>query len=135
MDRQCFDSLHAARAAEQEQARFYHLLELAAQETGDEALADRVSGLHADEQHQFARLTARLIELGEPLQDVHQSEAVRCDLGEWQEVARAREQAEVERYEALLQCDLDSLTGSLVEEILHAERQHQKELSGKWMGV
>jgi len=59
MDRDALEALHEARAAEKEQAAFYRRLAAEAEALGDDALAERLNGLHADEQHHLSRLTAR----------------------------------------------------------------------------
>jgi rubrerythrin len=127
------ESLARARAAEKDHALFYRSLASQAEDRGDAALSERLNGLHADEQHHLSRLTARLIELGHPLAELEGVRAAAPALDGWEEVARPREQAEVERYEAILGEPLDPHTRALVEEILTTERHHARELGGKWM--
>lgn len=134
MDRETLDALHEARAAEREQAAFYRRLASAAEDSADEQAAERLNGLHADEQHQLARITARLIELGEAPRDIAAAPPP-AEFAEWEEMARVREREEVKRYEALLDGSLDQATADLLREILDAERQHEATLTGKWMGA
>ncbi len=56
-------------------------------------------------------------------------------LDAWEAVARHRERAEIDRYEALLVNALDARTRALVLDILESERNHVMELGGKWMGA
>ena len=55
------------------------------------------------------------------------------DLDGWEAVARAREAGEVARYEGLMNVRLDEVTRGLIEDILTTERNHERELGGKWM--
>lgn len=126
-------TLQRLRAAERAQAAFYRALAVAAEEAGDAPLAERLQGLHADEQHHFSRLTARLLELGAAGAPLDPPRQDLSDLSEWEVVAREREQAEVREYAALLASELDDHTRALVEEILTAERKHAELLGGKWM--
>ncbi len=130
------EALLAARAAEREQAAFYRALAAAAERAGDAALAERLNELHADEQHQLSRLTARLIELGEtppPLEGPTSRAAV---LKGWEADARRLEEGEQRRYSRLLGIgDLDAGTRELLEEILRVEKIHAEKLGGKWMGA
>lgn len=128
--------LNDARSAERGQTRFYRALAQAAGAAGDVEGEERLNELHADEQHHLARLTARLLELGEPLPpDPPRERAV--DLAPWpawEEEARKREVEEVRRYEALLELgELDPVTRGIVEEILSTERHHARALGGKWV--
>jgi rubrerythrin len=125
-------ALHAARLAEKAQTRFYRALAALAEDVADEATAERLNGLLADEQHHFSRLSARLLELGETLPD----SALPVDvpaLAAWEEDARAREQAEITRYETLLELELDERTRAIVNGFLAVERQHAAALGGKYM--
>src|SRR4051812_11687659 len=54
-------SLRAARSHEKQQALFYRALAVAAEATDEATLAERLNELHADEQHHFSRLSARLL--------------------------------------------------------------------------
>ena len=125
--------LHDARAAEKEQALFYRALAALAEERGDTALSERLNGLHADEQHHLSRLTARLVELNEPLADLSHVASPAVELGEWESVAQVREADEIARYEMLLAQDIDADTRAMIESFLEAERTHERELGGKWM--
>jgi rubrerythrin len=125
-------ALEGRRAAEKDQSLFYRALAAAAEEAGDEALAQRLHDLHADEQHHLSRLTARLLELGTVPVDLGGTPAPRPQLAAWESAARAREQAEIDGYEALLASELDDRTRALAGEILEVERHHERELGGKW---
>lgn len=127
--------MHAARLAEKRQALFYRGLAAAAEAVDDADLSERMNGLHADEQHHLSRLTVRLVELGEPVTDLGLEPAPAVRLVSWEEVARAREHAEIERYEELLRAALDARTIAMIEEFLVAERGHAETLGGKWMGA
>lgn len=128
-------ALHVARLAEKEQALFYRALAAAAEEVADADLSERLNGLHADEQHQLSRLTVRLVELNEAVADLGALRAPAASLAEWETVARAREEAEVARYETLLRHDLDEQTRGMIEQFVEAERSHAAALGGKWMGA
>lgn len=125
-------ALQRARGAEKEHALFYRVLAAAAEQRGDAALSERFNELHADEQHHLSRLTARLLELGATPDDLQPSlEAPSLD--GWEADARGREEAEVERYAALLgEGAADAQTERLLREILDTERHHAAELGGKW---
>ncbi|HET7234360.1 MAG TPA: ferritin-like domain-containing protein [Longimicrobium sp.] len=125
-------ALQQARVAEKEHALFYRALAAAAEDRADAALSERFNELHADEQHHLSRLTARLLELGATPDDLHPSlEAAGID--GWEDAARAREDEEVSRYEALLAAGTaDAQTAALLREILDTERHHAAELGGKW---
>ncbi|HEX6938368.1 MAG TPA: ferritin-like domain-containing protein [Longimicrobiales bacterium] len=133
MKRAVVDALHEARAAEKEQALFYRGLAAQAEAAGDAVLAERLDGLHADEQHHLSRLTARLLELGERLADLRGSAAPSVALDDWQPVARERERAEALRYRQILELAPDPVTAELVREILRVEEIHEEQLGGKWM--
>lgn len=125
-------ALHDARAAEKEQTLFYRWLAVEAEAADDPATAERLNGMLADEQHHLSRLTARLLELGEHVDDLAAVAAPPIDLSDWEAVARSRESAEIARYEAMPVADMDEETRRLIEEILTTERNHQRELGGKW---
>lgn len=126
-------ALEEARAAEKEQALFYRALAAEAEDRGDAAMSERFNELHADEQHHVSRLSARLLELGAGLADIDRMSGERVGMDAWEPAARLREQAEVLRYERLLQAGgLDAETRALAEEILETERQHAANLGGKW---
>lgn len=124
-----------ARAAEKEQALFYRGLAAAAEEADDADLAERLNGLLADEQHHLSRLTVRLVELDRRLERIDDMTVPARALDGWEAEARERERAEIARYEALLVLSVDARTRALVLEILEAERRHEEELGGKWMGA
>lgn len=132
MNRQITAALHAARAAERQQAMYYRALAALAEAAGDAVGSERLNGLHADEQHHLSRLTARLLELGETLAPLDET-AQPTGLADWEYAARLREQGEVIRYEKLLALDPDEQTARMLQEILVAERAHERELGGKWM--
>jgi rubrerythrin len=125
-------ALEEARAAEKEQALFYRALAAEAEDRGDAAMSERFNDLHADEQHHVSRLSARLLELGAGLADIAGLTGERVGMDAWEAPARAREAAEVQRYERLLTGALDPDTRALIEEILDTERHHAAELGGKW---
>jgi rubrerythrin len=125
-------ALEEARSAEKEQALFYRALASDAEEHGDAELSERFNELHADEQHHVSRLTARLLEMGAPLADLSQVATEPAARERWEAAARIREQAEVLRYQRLLEGEMDAATRALVEEILATERHHAEELGGKW---
>jgi hypothetical protein len=133
LDQEALQALHALRAAEKEQAQHYRDLIVRAEAEGAADLAERLSGLHADEQHHLSRLTARLLELGEAVADPPARPRPPVALEQWDSVSRAREADEVSRYRALLARPLDGATAALAREILDVELQHEKMLGGKWM--
>ena len=124
--------LEECRAAEKEQAHYYRALGARAEAEGDEALAQRFHDLHADEQHHLSRLTARLTELGYVPLDLGDLRMVPVETEGWEGVARRREEAEILRYETLAAAMVDRQTRALAEEILEVERNHARELGGKW---
>ena len=125
-------ALEEARAAEKEQALFYRALAAEAENRGDAALSERYNELHADEQHHVSRLTARLLELGAELADIAHLSSETVAMESWEAAARIREEAEVLRYQRLLERQMDAETRRLIEEILETERHHAAELGGKW---
>jgi rubrerythrin len=125
-------AIESARAAEKSQALFYRALAAEAEERGDAALSERFNDLHADEQHHLSRLSVRLMELGASPAELGGTRADVVGIDGWEPVARAREEAEVRRYEAMLEGALDEPTAALVREILDTERHHAEELGGKW---
>src|SRR5690606_39854799 len=94
--------LETLRRAEKEQTLTYRSLAARAEAAGDGELAQRFHDLHADEQHHFSRITARILELGgQPvdLADVRPDVAAADgNLDGWAQEIRAREQYEVDRY-------------------------------------
>lgn len=135
MDRTIHDLLHAARQAEKEQALFYRALAAHAEDDRNDQLSEDLNGLHADEQHHLSRITARLVELNEVLQDLSSTVAPDGNYPDWKPGARQREQDEVARYRGLLERDLDAQTRALIEEILTAEEHHADALAGKYMSA
>ncbi len=125
-------ALEAARAAEKAQAVFYRALAAEAERRGDDAMSERFNELHADEQHHVSRLTARLLELGADPADISRTLSSSARMDGWEAAARIREDAEVLRYEQLLQDEMDAETRALLGEILDTERHHAAELGGKW---
>jgi rubrerythrin len=125
-------ALEEARAAEKAQALFYRALAAEAENRGDDALSERFNELHADEQHHVSRLTARLLELGADLADIADLAGETVGMDGWEAAAALREEAEVLRYERLLQSEMDAETRALIEQILDTERHHAAELGGKW---
>lgn len=127
--------LHEARLAEKRQALFYRALAAAAEAADDADLSERMNGLHADEQHHLSRLTVRLVEFGEPVDDLGAETAPNVRMHGWEDEARSRERDEIARYESLLHSGIDDRTRVMIEEFLVAERGHVDTLGGKWMGA
>jgi rubrerythrin len=127
--------LQAARVAEKRQALFYRALAAAAEAAGDDDLSERLNGLHADEQHHLSRLTVRLVEFGQAVTDLGAESAPPVSLDTWEDLARARERDEIDRYEELLRRRIDDRTRAMLEEFIAAERAHAEALGGKWMGA
>ena len=132
MEPETITALHNARAAEKAQALFYRALASDAAHQGDDSGVDRLNGLHADEQHHLSRLSARLLELGEGLEDLGDMKPERVPYDEWETHARTREEAEIGLYEQLSALPADAPTAALLREILDTERNHVRELGGKW---
>jgi len=131
-----FRSLLVGRRREERlQAQRYRILSAAAEETGDIALAERLHGLHADEQHHLSRLTARLLELGEEPEDLGSLRAEPPALDGWEIAARRWEREEMEHYRKLLLAEPDEDTARLLREILEVEAHHMEVLGGKWTGA
>jgi rubrerythrin len=126
------ERLEEARAAEKAQALFYRALAAAAEARGDAGLSERFNELHADEQHHVSRLTARLMERGVAPPDLPHTAGERVEIEGWEAAAQPREEAEVRRYEALLEQETDETTAALLRQILDTERHHAAELGGKW---
>jgi rubrerythrin len=125
-------ALASSCVAEKEQALFYRALAALAEEHEIDDLSQRFHDLHADEQHHLSRLTARLFEIGHRPPDLAGTSALAVTLEGWEGSARERELAEVERYAAIAELDLDPPTRALIEEILSVERMHAEQLGGKW---
>lgn len=126
------EAIETLRVAEKAQAVYYRGLAARAEQIGDEAAAQRLHDLHADEQHHLSRLTARLVELGQTPADLSTPASSVDHIEGWEAEARQRERAEVERYEAFLRTDLDAATRALAQGILEVEIHHRDELAGKW---
>lgn len=127
--------LERARAAEKEQALFYRALAAAAEAIPDSELAERLNGLHADEQHHLSRLTVRLIEMDVDVVDLSDLQAPSARLAGWEEVAREREHAEIAFYRHAIEHTTDPQTRALFEQFLDAELHHAEQLGGKWMNA
>lgn len=132
MTEELIRALQERRAAEKEQALFYRALAAEAEERGAAGLSERFNELHADEQHHVSRLTARLLELGAAPAELGHLRSVEAAVEGWEDEARAREEAEVRAYEALLGSGPDGATEALLRDILETERHHAEELGGKW---
>ncbi|MEO5510733.1 MAG: ferritin-like domain-containing protein [Longimicrobiales bacterium] len=133
MNAAILEELHAARAAERSQSLFYRALASMAEEREDADLAERLNGLHADEQHHLSRLSARLLELNEKLVDLGPPSLPEVGLEAWEGLAREREHVEIDRYTALIGQELDAHTRNMLTEFLVAEEHHAASLGGKWM--
>jgi rubrerythrin len=127
--------LHEARLAEKRQALYYRALASAAEDVGDDDLSERLNGLHADEQHHLSRLTVRLVELDEAVDDLGDETAPDVRLSDWEAEARGREHGEIARYDELLDHHLDEKTRHMIRQFAEAEREHAAALGGKWMGA
>ena len=125
--------LRRCREEERAQAHFYRALAAEAVDRDEAEMAERLNDLHADEQHHLSRLTARLLELGEPVGDLSHVERITAPFPEWQVIARRREAEEVARYQEILAGSLEAETRLVIDEILESELHHLEELGGKWM--
>lgn len=121
------------RRREKEQTAFYRVLAAAAEEAGEEELAERLNALHADEQHHLSRLTARILELGGEVPEIPTAPPYGEGLEGWEERARVREGDEVRWYEEAREEGVDPESRRILEEILESERHHARDLGGKWM--
>ena len=126
--------LREACRREREQTLFYRALIGEAELAGDVRVAERLNELLADEQHHVARLTARLLELGETPDRAPPSPPV-ARLTTWMGDAEVREAAEVAWYEDAIGTLVDGATAGLFQEILRSERNHLNALGGKWMSA
>ena len=135
MDDQVLQALQDARRAEKQQALFYRALAAAAEEAGHAEAAEDLNGLHADEQHHLSRITVTLVEASAALAELGATERPPVSYADWKDHARAREEAEISRYETLLTLDLDENTAALISEILAVERKHAERLGGKYMSA
>jgi rubrerythrin len=135
VNRATLDALHQARRAEKDQALFYRALAASAEAVRNAQEADDLNGLHADEQHHLSRITVRLIELNELVEDLSAVTVEAPPYPNWAPIAREREQAEIQRYEQLQRLGLDASTAELIAEILVSERHHAETLGGKFMSA
>jgi rubrerythrin len=135
MNRTTLDALHHARRAEKDQALFYRALAARAEAVNNAQEAEDLNGLHADEQHHLSRITVRLIELNELVEDLSGATVDAPVYPEWRPVAREREREEIRRYEEIQQLGLDESTAELIAEILDSERHHAETLGGKFMSA
>lgn len=131
LSEQALTLLRAARVAEKEQALFYRALSAIAEDRAAAADIEALNGLLADEQHHLSRISVRLVELGHETGDVS-APVPRCEFDGWRTAARERERAEIARYEALLEQGIDAETAQIVRGILEVEREHEKNLGGKY---
>jgi len=125
--------LESCRERERAQTRYYRALAAEAELQDRPADAERLNGLHADEQHHLSRLTARLLELGGKPKELAPGALEPPSLDTWEADARRREAGEVSWYEELVERPVDAETRRLFDEILVSERRHREELGGKWM--
>ena len=126
--------LREACRREREQTLFYRALVGEAEIAGDVRVAERLNELLADEHHHLARLTARILELGET-PDSGQPSPPAAKLMTWMADAEVREAAEVVWYEGVIDTLDDRATAGLLREILQSERNHLNALGGKWMSA
>ncbi len=127
------EKLRECREREKAQTLFYRALAAEAELQGASDTAERLNGLHADEQHHLSRVTARILELGAEPADLSELESSVVPLAKWEVEARRREEQEVTWYQQLLAGELDPVTRGILREILESEEHHQHELGGKWM--
>lgn len=125
--------LVVSRRREKAQTVFYRKMAAMAEAQGDEAVTERLNELHADEQHHLSRISARLLELGETLEEVEARGGEPVPLSDWERVARMREEEEIVWYGGWLDRILDPDTRSIIAEIQDSEKHHARELGGKWM--
>lgn len=136
MNRASLDALHQARRAEKDQALFYRALAASAEAVRNAQEAEDLNGLHADEQHHLSRITVRLVELNERVEDLSGASIEAAPAyPDWRPAAREREKAEIARYEEIQRLGLDASTAELIAEILDSERQHVQSLGGKFMSA
>ena len=127
------EKLRECREREKAQTLFYRALAAEAELQGASDTAERLNGLHADEQHHLSRVTARILELGAEPADLSELESSVVPLAKWEVEARRREEQEVTWYQQLLAGELDPVTRGILREILESEEHHRQELGGKWM--
>lgn len=128
--------LEEGRLREKRQTLFYRSLAAEAEWSDRLDEAERLNGLHADEQHHLSRLTARILELGGRPADLREIARPDTSLEGWEDTARTREDDEIAWYEEVLEGrELDPELRRIVEEILASERHHRERLGGKWMSA
>lgn len=127
--------LEESRKREKDQAFFYRQLAAQAGSAGNEALAERLNDLHADEQHHLSRLTARIFELDGIPAKLPSSNVPVPALEAWEAEARSREEAELAWYRGVLEESVDADTRDVLREIRESEEHHARELAGKWMSA
>lgn len=135
MNAEIIQALQGARRAEKEQALFYRSLITQAENAGHTQIAEDLNGLHADEQHHLSRLTVRLVEADQTVEDLGGVRMPVTVYAGWEAEARKREHQEIARYEAIAAMPLDTSTAALIAEILNVERQHEESLGGKFMSA
>ena len=135
MNAELIQALQHARRAEKEQALFYRSLVTQAENAGHTQVAEDLNGLHADEQHHLSRLTVRLVEADQTVEDLGGVGMPTTVYADWETEARKREREEIARYEAIAAMPLDTFTAALIAEILNVERQHEESLGGKFMSA
>lgn len=126
--------LREACRRERAQALFYRELAGAAETAGDQQMAERLNELLADEQHHVARVTARILELGESVEG-EAPPVPATSLSTWLADAESREAAEVAWYEGVIDTLDDVATVGVLKEILASERNHLNALGGKWVAA
>ncbi len=128
--------LATARRQEKGMTLFYRALAAEAELEGREEEAERLNGLHADEQHHLSRLTARLLELGVAPESLREIPRPTPGLDGWEGPARDREAREIAFYREWVAAGVeDDVTLAIVNEILESEEHHHRELGGKWMSA
>ena len=127
--------LKQSREREKEQTLFYRALSAIAEAEGEMEISERLNALLADEQHHLARLSARILELGDRPAEFSVPDPAHPGLETWEARAGEREAEEVRWYKEVLSHELDSTTRELVSDILASEECHARELGGKWMSA
>jgi hypothetical protein len=141
------EALESLRALSKQQAALYRLLAGYAEDAGNPELAQRFHDLHADEQHHFSRLTARVLELGAKPGRIDEDRLAGGALGEiersgipfgvgifagWEELVRRLEEREMGDFRSFPLEKADGKTRVLIEEIIAVEAHQFAELGGKW---
>ncbi len=130
------ERLAAARRHEKGMTLFYRALAAEAELEGRDGDAERLNGLHADEQHHLSRLTARVLELGADPESLRDIPRPTPNLDGWEGPARDREAREIAFYREWIAAGVeDEATLAIVNEILESEEHHHRELGGKWMSA